>query len=286
MISIPFSGSKRYSYKEVKAIVEAGDYDTVIEPFGGSGVLSVNLYNDGLVDKAIINDYDGIFDIYEEFLDYKDWLNNECFEHGLVNVSHSSKGCFIRDKNKNNICEVKGSTVLQGEQREFLQSCFTKIPKKFWKLFSYGCNYCHSAVSSHEEIKLCDWSLFSNYVWSDKQRRYLFVVNKCTLESLDYKDFMEKYKSKITQKTLLILDPPYHNTAQYQYKEQFNDKRTQELIDLVKTLECDFVFFNAQKENIEKWLEGLDYELVYTGSPIVSANHKRKDIMAYVRNAK
>lgn len=48
MISIPFSGSKRNRYKEVKQIVQDHGYKKVYEAFGGSAVLSVNLFREGI----------------------------------------------------------------------------------------------------------------------------------------------------------------------------------------------------------------------------------------------
>lgn len=94
MISIPFSGTKRYSYKHIKRIVEENGYKTVLEPFGGSGVLSVNLFNDGLVESAIINDYDGFFDDYLEFLDVRDKLIEDCKNAGLNKIVRRKKRMF------------------------------------------------------------------------------------------------------------------------------------------------------------------------------------------------
>ena len=90
MIWIPFPGGKRLSYKRfVEPLCASRRYISVFEPFGGSCVLSVNLKRDGHVNRAVINDYDGLFSLYPEFLDIKDWIVRECESKGFRNVRHS-----------------------------------------------------------------------------------------------------------------------------------------------------------------------------------------------------
>ena len=84
MISIPFSGSKRNRYKEVKQNVQDQGYKKVYEAFGGSAVLSVNLFREGIVERAVINDYDRLFDLYPDYLDIKDNLIKKCLEAGFI----------------------------------------------------------------------------------------------------------------------------------------------------------------------------------------------------------
>lgn len=286
MISIPFSGSKRYSYKHVKKIVEENGYKTVLEPFGGSGVLSVNLYNDGLVEKAIINDFDHFFDDYEEYLDIKDWIVDECYKFGIKKRTGGSgkDTSYIIDGDKR--IPIK-SRVLKGNDRDFLQNLISKVDKKYWRLLAQGSNFCHSGVSSHETIKLNDFTNFERDLTTTKQRQYLKVYNECISDSLDYKDFIEKYKPYITTDTLLIIDPPYTGTAQKQYKEEFSDKRTQELVDLLLTLDCDFVFFNANEDDVKRWLSrGGNVEVINTYKSSIVPKTSRQDVMAFVRNTK
>lgn len=262
--------------------MRAGGYDLVLEPFGGSAVLSVNLYKDGIVKEAIINDYDGLFDIYEEYLDIKDWLVNKCYSLGIYKRTGQKKPYQLRDIN-NNVVGSSNYKCLSYEERKILQRLVKDIPTKFWRIFSFSGNFCHGAIGSQKEVKLRSFSYFISDLKTDKQREYLQVVQELERDSLDYKDFLEKHRKKINSRTLLLIDPPYTGTYQSQYKEQFDYKRTQELIDLVKSLNCDFIFFNSDMENVKSWLKELDYSIELSGNKNATANRNRKDILAYVQ---
>ena len=281
MISIPFSGSKKFSYKNVKEIFKNNRYNTVFEPFGGSCVLSVNLKKDGLVKRAVANDFDRFFDNYLEYLAYKDWVVNECLVFGInpIKTYQYNKKCYV---DKDNVRHLTKQVKLDDYEIEYLRSLIKQVPKKLWRYLSLGGNFTFSSVSSHKEIKLNDFSYFGSYLQTDKQRKYLEILNQITIEHLDYLDFLEKYKDDFNEESLIILDPPYTNTFQNQYKTQFDDKQTKDLIDLVSGFNCDFIFFNHNINKVKDWLEGLDYSIEFTGSKTVSANHKRKDVMAYV----
>lgn len=118
MISIPFSGSKRNRYKEVKQIVQDHGYKKIYEAFGGSAVLSVNLFREGIVERAVINDYDRLFDLYPAYLDIKDNLIKKCLEAGFI----------------------KSNKRLNDTQREYLQSMIATIDEKV--LASIGQQLC------------------------------------------------------------------------------------------------------------------------------------------------
>ena len=169
MISIPFSGSKRYSYKNVKEIAEQNNYTAVYEPFGGSCVLSVNLYNDKLVERAVANDYDRFFDLYPEYLNLKDKVVEEGYKRGLRRTT--SNGLLTKRIDLNNNFEIIKSPVLNSKDRKILQDIISEyVPEKYWRYFSLGSNFMYSAVSSHEIIKLNDFALFNRYLKTDKQR--------------------------------------------------------------------------------------------------------------------
>lgn len=284
MLTIPFSGSKRSSYKYVKEIVENGNYNFVLEPFGGSAVLSVNLYNDNVIQNVIINDYDKTFDIYENFLDYKDWIVDKCWEAGFYKLYRGEKN-ILKDREGNIVGEQKTSP-LPIEQQKYLQSLIRQIPYEYWRLLTYGSNFNFSTISKRERIGIVDFKYFTGDLTTTKQREYLNVVKKLKRETLDYKEFLEKYKNKIGPNTLLIIDPPYSDTYQVQYKESFDYKRTEELIELVKNLNCDFIFFNHNEENIKSWLKGLDYKLIRKNKISTRAGHQSYEILAYVKTPK
>ena len=282
MISVPFSGSKRFSYKAVRKIAEAGNYDAVYEPFGGSCVLSVDLFNDGLVKKAVTNDYDHFFTLYPEYLDLKDKVVDECYKRGLLRTTSNSKDGVIRF-NPDGTKEPVGRKTLSESDKAILRDVISQyVPEKYWKYFVLGNNFTYSAASSTRKTKLNDFCLFNAYLKTDRQRKYLEVLSQIQMEHLDWKDFIKKYESEINDKSLLILDPPYVGTNQDQYQGQFSVEETKLLIKTAASLGCDFIFFNHDMDQVEEWLDGLNYQIQLTGNTSTTANRKRKDVMAYI----
>lgn len=283
MINIPFSGTKRYSYRQVKPLVEKYKYKTVYEPFGGSCVLSVNLYNDKLVDRAIVNDYDRFFDRYEEYLDLKDKVVSEGLKRGLVkSYANRKHGAYIHDEN-DNIVEIPTQT-LYGREREILQEIISEyVPQDFWKYFVLGSNFTHSGTYNHKTIELKDFCMFGNYLNTDKQRYYLSKLNECEINNLDYKDFIKKYASEFNRDTLIICDPPYIGTCQEQYEHTFTEQETVELIGLLQLLPCDYIFFNRNLKLIEKWFTGIDCSINRTGRGKTSPFHDTEEYLVFVR---
>lgn len=261
MISIPFSGSKRYSYQPVKDIVQAGGYKTVYEPFGGSAVLSANLFNDGLIDKALINDFDHLFEIYPTYLDKKDEIIQKCLDQGFE----------------------KSNKKLDPEQQVFLQSLIKETDKELWPLLAN--NFVFSARITSGNIFLKDFVYFHNDITTKKQREYLEIINQLDIVSLDYVDYYKK--AYFEKDALIILDPPYLNSAQKQYnnKEFFGLAETIDLLKLTKKTGLDFVFFNMVEKDTKALLELFDFNIAKTVLRNTSLNYssKRDDFMAYIQ---
>ena len=283
MISIPFVGGKRTSYKYVKPIVQKFKYKSVYEPFGGSGVLSVNLYKDGLVDKAVVNDYDCFFNNYEQYLDYKDWIVEECSKQGF----HMTKTDSISHYYIENGEKIRLKTrLLSYEKREIIQSYVKQIPKKYWRYLALGNNFCFSAIPSRPKVVLSDFCYFHSPLDTTKQREYLAWYRKIESLSLDYKDFIELNKENFDENSLLIIDPPYLNSWQFGYKGEFDLEKTKELIEILKDLKIDFIFFNDNFDLIHELLSGLN--IVYENGVDVQSKkyafrRKRKDCFALVQ---
>lgn len=175
--------------------------------------------------------------------------------------------------------------LLPSEKRKILQAFVAEIPTKHWRRLCLGTNFTHSAVATHETINLSDFCAFTNYLDSKKYRDYYKILKQCETDSLDYRDFIEKYKTRLNNNALLIVDPPYTETSQKQYKQEFTHESTQQLVDLLATLKCDFIFFNADAENIKQWFNNADCEceILQTYECTVAPDSRRKDMMAYVK---
>lgn len=287
MVSIPFPGNKKSSYKRVKQIFENGPYINVVEPFAGSGVLSVNLKRDGLAENAYINDYDGLFNIYPEFLDKKDWLVKKCKSKGLRRRSWNKERCRKYLNDDETEFEIVDTRTLNEEERGILQKYIAMIDKKFWRLLAMGCNFAHSGVAQHEEITLKDFSYFGGRLETTYGREYMEWVNQCVVDSMDWKDYIPLYLPYAgLSDALVILDPPYFGTQSKGYGGEMDERETMELLYRLRPYKVDFLFFNGDDEWMATALEQAgytDYEIEPIGCSNNTVNHKRREYLAYVK---
>lgn len=260
MISIPFSGSKRNRYKEVKQIVQDHGYKKVYEAFGGSAVLSVNLFREGIVERAVINDYDRLFDLYP---DIKDALIKKCLEAGFI----------------------KSNKRLNDTQREYLQSMIATIDEKYWRLLAN--NFVFSGKQTGT-MKPSDFTYFHNDITTEKQREYLQTVQQMERVSMDYKEFLTEHYKDFDDTTMIILDPPYMNSTQKAYDNRyfFGLSATLQMLQMVKEMQVDFIFFNMIERDVIEVLKVFgfqDFE-VSTRRITQTSTASREDCLAYVRN--
>lgn len=284
MISIPFSGNKRYSYKFIREIVLDGDYKRVYEPFGGSCVLSVNLIRNNEVEKAVANDYDRFFDLYPEYLDLKDEVVRQCEEAGLEKIYSSRGQAYKYDADGNKV--LVDSELLNMEDRKILQDIIERtVPKEYWKYFFLGSNFVYSAASSKCIYRLNQFKRYGRELGTAKQRQYLEELKAVTLEHLDWRDFIEKYRNELDHDALLILDPPYVNHYQGQYEGQFSIKDARELVSTVITLGCDFIYFGRDLEHLERLMEGTgcEYTIHDAGAGGTTGKLATHDMFVYAR---
>lgn len=258
MLTIPFSGSKRWAVKKVREIVKSGGYKSIIEPFGGSGVITVNLYNEGLIDTGYINDYDHFFNDFKRALDYKDLIVKDCTAAGMVPQKHT----IIDGKNREYIIKngkriIRNRAVLPDEYKKVLQDSVKKhVPERYYKLLSNFKNFTHPMVNTHEKITINDFTYYRRNITTTKHRKYLNIVERLHTDSLDYKDFIQKYPPD--SDTLLIIDPPYIERDQGAYKGGFNRDDLKQLVRILESLKRDFIFFEDDKTIIESALSNFD----------------------------
>lgn len=280
-LSIPFSGNKKNRYKEVRDIVIAGGYDTVLEPFGGSGVLSVNLKLEGLVKRAIVNDYDNLFVDYPIALKYREDLIRRCERAG-----------FKKDDREK----------LPDHQIKQLQEWVRKIPPKYYNYISV--NFVFSGRRASGSIEPQDFRYFMKGSDMTEARMFFKAAGSLELDHLDYRDFFAKHNKDLhRKKSLWIIDPPYLNSAQKQYEngQFFGMAESIELIQLILAGSSDVILFNQVKKD---WEAILDFAGVknYTILTKLSApgtgqlaktrmggstgvKGYREDVLIYIRNS-
>lgn len=266
MITIPFIGSKRNRVKEIEAIIKDGAYEQVIEPFGGSGVISVNAYNDGFITNAIINDYDHFFDDYGDKIELKYALYSRLNARGVFRVP---------DKKK-----------LEPWQCEVLQEEISKTPEKYWRFLSS--NYVFSGKRTRNKaLKLKDFTYCVDNFDRTREDTYYNIIKQIKIEHGDYHEIIDKY-ANTDRRTLWIFDPPYLNSSQKSYDNTafFGLYETFELVEMAQQVPGDYILFNMVSRDLKKILELEGVECFRINSKKSSIGtgdvSTRDDAMAYV----
>ena len=265
MLTIPFVGSKRDRLKEVVDIVKKGGYTRVVEPFGGSCVMSVNAHRHTGA-ECFANDYDRFFENFEETLQVKDDLMDYLLSKGLK--------------------KSKGKKVLPEEHRQILQEAVAPLTPNQRKFLSS--NFLFSAKrTSYTGEGVKDFRYFVNDITTEKNRLYWEALQQITLDNLDYKDFIEKYVPQGDDKTLVLLDPPYLNSYQKSYENEtyFGLSDTIKLLHIITQKEVDYILFNQRSEDIVALVSLFSdqFEVFKREKSIAKGNNIiREDVMIYV----
>lgn len=217
ILSIPFRGSKKYWVKTVKRFVEDQSYTYVAEPFGGSGILTVNLKDAGLIAKGVINDYDHYFDDYERIINIKQQLIDGLLQRGAV-------------KNYYHRMPQEHIEWLQSQVRQYDGDTRYKIRNNF----TFG-NY-------NWDVK--DFEYFMGNTDMSKEWAYLKAYRQNTIAHCDWKVFIDTYQK---QDGLLIVDPPYIDTSNIGYRSELSVNDFCLLIQSISKTGMDFLLFEDKR---------------------------------------
>ena len=146
-------------------------------------------------------------------------------------------------------------------------------------------NFVFSAKRSAGNIEIKDFIYFMNDITVEKDVEYIKHLKNVKLDSLDCMSFMEKYLLKNDGKTLVVVDPPYLNSAQKQYTDDFFGlEKTIKLLNILKELKNDFIFFNQVEGDTLELLKLYNFEFEYNvKKTTMSSNSRREDFMAYIK---
>lgn len=275
LLYIPFKGTKKYSVKHIREIIEKYGYDTIYEPFGGSMCISVNLVGDGV--NCYANDYDKL-------------------KERLPNILKARVELYERVKDK----VTPQEDPLNEEDRAIIYSAMEEMMNKYnVSLQDISSGYTFGATTNRI-IKPCDIKYFRLYttVGNDRMGKFNEELQKVNIDSLDYIDYIKKYQQYFNKNTLLILDPPYLNSNQkgYENDKYFGIKDTIELLTYVKSLNVDFIIYNQIEEDLIALLKLLNLETkeIYRISNAIHNNKdvkgdtlgkgRRTDCMVYIQN--
>ena len=193
---------------------------------------SNNLKRDNLIEVAIANDYDHYLDNFEDNMIYKEKLIDQLIELGFV----------------------KFQKPLSKDKREELQNLIKEIQDNKNLLKYLAKNFVYSSRRSANDINVFDFCYFMSELSTKYDKEFYINLKNVHLDSLDYKDFIKKYSTFNDRDTLIILDPPYLNNFQTQYSNEkfFGLSETIRLLQTMKQLKNDFIFFNvSEKDSID-----------------------------------
>lgn len=263
LLKTSFSGSKVNRVREIKELIKNKKYKRVIEVFGGSCCISNNLKRDNIVEEAIANDYDHYFDNFEDNMIYKEKLIDQLIELGFV----------------------KSEKPLSKDKRQELQNLIKEIQDNKNLLKYLAKNFVYGSRRSANDLKVSDFCYFMNELSIKHDKEFYINLKNVYLDSLDYKDFIKKYSTFNDRDTLIILDPPYLNSTQKQYcnVKYFGLSETIRLLQTMKQLKNDFIFFNMSEKNSVDLLYLFGFNFTYnTIKTYLSSNNYREDFLAYV----
>ena len=198
MISLlRYPGGKFYMLEDIKEIFNKSGKTTIIDVFGGSGKVLMNLnakikvYND--INNNIINFFSELKEHKEEVLKKLDYVLNsrELFER-------------YREKSKDN-----------------LENAFRFLYNNILSFNGEGRSYSYS-TKRNKSITLVNINNAINKSYND--------IKYWAIERLDFREIIRRYDS---ENSFFYLDPPYHNITGL-YDDNLKD---QDYIDIKKSLD-------------------------------------------------
>ena len=246
MAPLPFQGQKRYFAKDYAAtlrqMAKTNNITTIVDLFGGSGLLS-RIAKDALPDcKVIYNDYDD-------------------FHKRIVAIPQTNKILADLRSILSGVPRIQKLTAIEAKQVcEYLENVGPSID---FKTLSSSLLFSGQNASSLKEFKAN--SMYNKVRCSDYNAdNYLdgLSVVKC-----DYRELLNKYKGDPT--VLFIVDPPYLSTdvGTYNAKTYWH---LRDYLNIIKSIQgLNFVYFTSGKSQLIELSEWLGDN--YSANPFAGA---------------
>lgn len=230
---LPFTGQKRNFLKHFRQIVNEnitnnGEGWTVLDVFGGSGLLSHTVKQ--IKPKARV--------IYNDFDDYADRLKHIDDTNQLRRLLENALAGVARKHKLDDISKQKVISILRGFKGYKDVQCIAS-----WLLFSGKQvatldELCNSTM--YHRVRLSDFASAANYLKG-------LEITKLSFEKL--------IPLHTKSNTLLILDPPYVCTAQGAYANDVYFGMV-EFLKLMALVKPPYIFFSSTRSEL---LEYMDY---------------------------
>lgn len=238
---LPFAGQKRFFLKEFRNVLKQNITDngegwTIVDVFGGSGLLAH--YAKRLFPHARV--------IFNDFDHYADRLKNIDHTNELLDSVRRMVMGYDRDKR------------LPDDVADNIRHKF-KEHDGFFDLRTIETNVLFSgnSVKSKDELTASRGEkghrTFYNTVVA-KNYEADGYLDGLEITRRDYLDLLKEFAGQ--EKTLLILDPPYINTDQSRYKT-YEPFGLGAFLRLMKAIKPPFIFFSSEKSEFADYVEVL-----------------------------
>lgn len=253
---LPFMGQKRRFINDFKnELRQLNNITTIVDLFGGSGILSHVAKHERPDVKVIYNDYDY----------YCDRLSNVKITNEILSILRPLLESVTKNKKVPN--ELK-KQILSIIKKYNDSGCVDYITLSSSLLFSgkYATNFDElSKHTMYNTIKQCNYSAEG-------------YLDGLEIVHCDYRELFSKFPDK--DKTLFLIDPPYLSTEVGAYKCYW---KLSDYLDVLKLLQgTRFIYFTSSKSQIVelcRWMSenaelGSIFNSVETYSRINNINHQ------------
>lgn len=257
---LPFRGSKRYYIKRFREVLtQANDIDTVVDLFGGSGLLS-RVAKDMLPNcRVIYNDFDH-------------------YDQRLANVANTN--ALLRSIAPL-VATVPDNKKIPAETKKTILELCAKAEKKHavdYITLSGSLLFSGNWAQSYEQLS--KQTMYNRMVKTDYDvTNYLqgLEVTHC-----DYRELFEAHKEN--KKALFLLDPPYLQTEHSAYKAD-TYWQLKDYLDVLTLLDgTKYVLFTSGKSQIIElcdWINKQFNASLLKGAQKYEQNSRINDFAAY-----
>ena len=225
---LPFLGQKRNWLRDIEGIDFSGF--TVIDLFGGSGLVSHSIKAKRADTRVIWNDYDNFKGRLEMIAETEELRAN------LLNVGLEK----AKRVNRDGIAKIKA--IIDEHLVKFGRVDWITVSS--WLLFAG--NYAHD----YDDLMQRTWyyQVVKTPLNADG---YLQGVER---RSCDFRELLAEYRGK--ENILFIADPPYIMTNQNGYVSKGGDFRLKDCVELIKEIhDQPVLFFSSPKSETDSLLE-------------------------------
>ena len=267
---LPFMGQKRRFVKEFrKVLAEYPDDVTIVDLFGGSGILSHTAKAVKPNATIVYNDFDN-------------------FRKRLAHIPHTNA---LLDKIRPLACCVDKLHRIPNDVRDRIRTLVTEEEQEvgFVDFYTISQSLMFSMKYATNLGEFLKATLYNRMVGNEYNADG--YLDGLTIVSEDYKVLFERYKD--TPNVLFVLDPPYLSTDVGAYTEYWSLSKYLDVLQLL--MSRDFIYFTSNKSQLLELCEwfgksGLGHNFFDGARRIelpVRVNHSSEyiDIMMYKRTS-